>query len=95
MAMNGDFFAKKEHVRTEMKQRLEALAEDRVLAKKEKERVIETAVCCYSAGVDWTGAELNCTSKMWTRAYKCFTRRKCRFSRQWESFASQCRHFDQ
>ena len=61
MAMNGDFFAEKEHVRTEMKQRLEALAEDRVLAKKVKERVIETAVCsvfCYSAGfVDWTGAK--------------------------------------
>ncbi len=36
MAMNGDFSAEKEHVRTEMKQRLEALAEDRILAKKEK-----------------------------------------------------------
>ena len=74
MAMNGDFSAEKEHVRTEMKQRLEALAEDRILAKKEKERVIETVVCsifCYSAGfVDWTGAELNSISKMWTRAYK-------------------------
>jgi hypothetical protein len=74
MAMNGDFSDEKEHVRTEMKQRLESLAEDRILAKKEKERVIETAVCsvfCYSAGfVDWTGAELNSISKMWTRAYK-------------------------
>ncbi len=64
MAMNGDFSAKKleEHVHTEMKQQLEALAEDRILAKKEKERVIETAVCsvfCYSASfVEWTGAEL-------------------------------------
>ncbi len=53
MAMDDDFSAEKEHVRTEVKKRLEALAEDSVLAKKEKEHVIETAVCsvfCYSAG---------------------------------------------
>ena len=60
MAMNSYFSAEKEHVRTEMKQWLEALAEDRVLSRREKELVIETAVCsvfCYSAGlIDWTRA---------------------------------------
>ncbi len=46
-----------------MRQLLGALAEDRVLSHKEKEQVIETAVCpvfSYSAGlVDWTRAELD------------------------------------
>ncbi len=59
---------------SDMEQRLNALAEDRVLTQKEKERVIITAVCSvfsYSAGfVDWTKAELDRISKMWTRAYK-------------------------
>jgi hypothetical protein len=45
MALDGNFLAEKEHVRTDMKQRLAALAEDRVLTQKEKERVITTAVC--------------------------------------------------
>ncbi len=59
-----------------MEQHLNALAEDRVLTQKEKERVITTAVCLvfsYSAGfvqVDWTKAELDRISKRWTRAYK-------------------------
>ncbi len=44
MAMNGNFIAVKEHVRTDMKQRLAALAEDRVLTQEEKERIITTAV---------------------------------------------------
>ena len=54
MALNGDFSAEKEHVNKEMRQRLEALAEDRVLSRREKEVVIRTAVCpvfCYSAGL--------------------------------------------
>ncbi len=74
MAIDGNFLAEKEHVRSDMEQRLNALAEDRVLTQKEKERVITTAVCSvfsYSAGfVDWTKAELDRISKMWTRANK-------------------------
>ncbi len=74
MAIDGNFKAAKEHVRSSMKQLLSALAEDRVLSQKEKERVITTAVCTvfsYSVGfVDWTNAELDSISKMWTRAYK-------------------------
>jgi hypothetical protein len=74
MALNGDFSAEKEHVNKEMRQRLEALAEDRVLSRREKEVVIRTAVCsvfCYSAGlVNWTRTELDSISRMWTRAYK-------------------------
>jgi hypothetical protein len=74
MAIDGNFLAEKEHVRSDMEQRLNALAEDRVLTQKEKEGVITTAVCSvfsYSAGfVDWTKAELESISKMWTRAYK-------------------------
>jgi len=74
MALNGDFSAEKKHVFNEMRQRLEALAEDRVLSRMEKELVIKTAVCTvftYSAGfVDWTDAELERISKMWIRAYK-------------------------
>ena len=74
MAIDGNFLAEKEHVYSDIEQRLNALAEDRVLTQKEKERVIITAVCSvfsYSAGfVDWTKAELDRISKMWTRAYK-------------------------
>ena len=74
MAINGDFSAEKLHVRTEMQQRLKALAEDRVLSRTEKELVIKTAVCSvfrYSAGfVDWTKSELDSISKLWIRAYK-------------------------
>ena len=74
MALNGDFSAEKEHVCREMQKRLTALAEDRVLSRKEKEVVIRTAVCsvfCYSAGhVNWTRTELDSISRMWTRAYK-------------------------
>ncbi len=74
MAIDGNFLAEKEHVHSDMEQRLNALAEDRALIQKEKERVLITAVCLvfsYSAGfVDWTKAELDRISKMWTRAYK-------------------------
>jgi hypothetical protein len=74
MAMDGSFLDEEEHVRSDAKQLLNALAEDRVLTQKEKERVITTAVCTvfsYSAGcVAWTRAELDRISKMWTRAYK-------------------------
>ncbi len=79
-ATDGNFLAEKEHVRSDMEQRLHALAEDRVLTQKEKERVITTAVCSvfrqfsYSAGFVvwpvWTNAELDHISKMWTRTYK-------------------------
>jgi hypothetical protein len=44
MAIDGNFLAEKELVRSDMKQRLNALAEERVLTQKEKERVINTAV---------------------------------------------------
>ena len=77
MAIDGNFLAEKEHVHSDMEQRLNALAEDRVLTQKEKERVIITgftAVCSvfsYSAGfVDWTKADLDRISKMWTWVYK-------------------------
>jgi hypothetical protein len=74
MAIDGNFLAEKEHVRSDMEQQLNSLTEDRVLAQKEKERVIITAVCSvfsYSTGfVDWTKAELDRISKMWIRAYK-------------------------
>jgi hypothetical protein len=74
MAAGGNFLAEKEPVRTDMKQRLAALAEDRVLTQKEKDRVITNAACLvitYSTGfIDWTRAELNSISKMWTRAFK-------------------------
>jgi hypothetical protein len=74
MALNGDFSAEKAHVCSTMKRRLDALAEDRVLAQKEKEVIICTAVCSvfrYSAGfVDWSKAELDSISRMWARAYK-------------------------
>jgi hypothetical protein len=67
-------FVENLHVHSDMEQRLNALAEDRDLTQKEKERVIITAVCSvfsFSAGfVDWTKAELDRISKMWTRAYK-------------------------
>jgi hypothetical protein len=73
LAINGDFSTEKQHVRTEMQQRL-AAAEDRVLSRPEKETVIKTAVCSvfrYSAGfADWTRTELDSITKMWIRAYK-------------------------
>ncbi len=43
IAMDGNFSAEKENVRT--KQLLKALGEDRVLSQKEKERVITISVC--------------------------------------------------
>jgi hypothetical protein len=74
LAINGDFSTEKQHVRTEMQQRLAALAEDRVLSRPEKETVIKTAICSvfrYSAGfVDWTRTELDNITKMWIHAYK-------------------------
>jgi hypothetical protein len=70
MAMDGNFLDEKEHVRSDTEQRLNALAEDRILTQKVNERVITTAVCTvfsYSAGfVGWTRAELDRISKMWT-----------------------------
>jgi hypothetical protein len=51
-----------------------AMAEDRMLSRKEKELVIKTAVCTvfsYSAGfVDWSNTELESISNQWIRAYK-------------------------
>ena len=74
LALNGDFSDEKVYVCKEMRQRLTALAEDRVLSRKEKELVIKTAVCTvfsYSAGfVDWSNTELEDISSMWIRAYK-------------------------
>jgi hypothetical protein len=69
MAIDGNFLAEKEHVLSDMSQRMHALAEDRVLTQEEKERVITTAVCTvfrHSTGfVDWSRAELDRISKMW------------------------------
>jgi hypothetical protein len=73
MALNGDFSAEKEYVCKETRQGLAALAEDRVLSRKEKELVIKTAICIvfsYSAGfVDWSNTELEDISRMWIQAY--------------------------
>jgi len=74
MTMLGDFAAEKDHVRQEMRRRLAALKEDRVLSRPEKELVIVTAVCSvfrYSAGiVDWTKTELDDITKSWISAFK-------------------------
>ena len=74
MALNGDFSDEKDHVRKEMLERLTALAEDRVISRKEKEVIIKTAICTvfsYSAGfVDWTNTELESITRMWIKAYK-------------------------
>ena len=68
----GDFSAEKQYVLTEMQQRLNALKEDRVLSRRERDLIIVIAVCSvfrYSAGlVDWTKSELDDISKMWARA---------------------------
>jgi hypothetical protein len=72
--ISGDLSAEKEYILDEMKQRLAALSEDRVLSRKDKEQIIVTAVCSvfrYSAGlVNWSRTELDSISKTWTRAYK-------------------------
>jgi hypothetical protein len=72
--MLGDFTAEKEHVLSDMVKKLEALKEDRLLTRKEKEQVIGIAVCSvfnYSAGiVDWSKTELDRISMMWARAFK-------------------------
>ena len=74
MALNGDFSDEKDHVRKEMQERLRALAEDRVVSRKEKEMIIKTGICTvfsYSAGfVNWTNMELEGISRMWIKAYK-------------------------
>ncbi len=76
MTILRDFSAEKEHVKTEMRQRLAALKEDRVLPRPERELVIVTAVCSvlrYSAGiVDWTKpeTELDDITKSWILAFK-------------------------
>jgi hypothetical protein len=73
MALNGDLSDEKDHVRKEMLERLTALAEDRVISRKEKEVIIKTAICTvfsYSAGfVDWTNTELKSITRMWIKAY--------------------------
>ena len=70
----GDFSAEKQHIPSDMTKKLEALREDRLLTRTEREQVNVTAVCSifnYSAGiVDWTKSELDNISKMWTHAYK-------------------------
>ena len=59
----------------EMKKRLAALAEDRVLSRIEKEIVIKTAVCSvfrYSAGfVDWTRSDRRSRGPGWTISPSC------------------------
>ena len=74
LSLTGDFSHEKIYVCEEMRKLLAALAEDRVLSRREKELIIRTAVCsvfCYSAGfVDWTKTELDSISRMWVRAYK-------------------------
>ena len=66
--MLGNFSAEKELVRSEMRQRLAALKEDRVPSRPEKELIVVTAVCSvfrYSAGiVDWTKTELDDITKI-------------------------------
>ena len=66
--MLGNFSAEKELVRSEMRQRLAALKEDRVPSHPEKELIVVTAVCSvfrYSAGiVDWTKTELDDITKI-------------------------------
>jgi hypothetical protein len=61
--ISGDLSAEKEYILDEMKQRLAALSEDRVLSRKDKEQIIVTAVCSvlrYSAGlVNWSRTELD------------------------------------
>jgi hypothetical protein len=72
--VTGDFSAEKQYVLDEMRQRLAALKEDRVLSRREREQIIVIAVCSvfrYSTGlVDWTKSELDGISKMWAQAYK-------------------------
>jgi hypothetical protein len=74
MAINDDFSSEKQLVRTEMQQRLAALAKDRVLSLPEKETVLKTAVCSvfrYRVGfVDWTRTELDSITKMRICGYK-------------------------
>jgi hypothetical protein len=59
----GDFSAEKQHILSDMTKKLEALREDRLLTRTEREQVNVTAVCSifnYSAGiVDWTKSELD------------------------------------
>ena len=72
--MMGDFSAEKQHVLGDMTKKLEALREDRLLTRMEREQVIVIAICSifnYSAGiVDWTKSELDYISVMVARAYK-------------------------
>ena len=72
--VTGDFSAEKQYVLDEMRQRLAALKEDRVLSRREREQIIVIAVCSafqYSARLfDLTKSELDSISKMWAQAYK-------------------------
>jgi hypothetical protein len=56
--VTGDFSAEKQYVLDEMRQRLTALKENRVLSRREREQIIVIAIYSvfrYSAGlVDWT-----------------------------------------
>ncbi len=53
-SVTGDFSAEKKYVRDEMRQRLTALKEDRVLSRRERVQIIVIAVCSvfqYNAGL--------------------------------------------
>jgi hypothetical protein len=62
------------HQIKKMRERLEALKEDKILSCAEKELVIVTAVCSvfqFSAGIiDWTKSELDNIIKSWGSAFK-------------------------
>jgi hypothetical protein len=72
--MMGDFSAEKQHLLGDLVKKLEALREDRLLTRKEKEQVIVIAVCSVfncSAGIVYlTKAELDHMSTVWACAYK-------------------------
>ena len=74
ITMTGDFRAEKDHVLEEMRLRLKALQEEKVLSPSQTELVISIGVVSvfrYSAGlVPWTLSELDKITQMWTRGYK-------------------------
>jgi hypothetical protein len=63
MAIDGNFLAEKENVHSDMKQRLNALAEDRVLTQKEKEKkglsLLLSALCSVIVQDLLTGLKLS------------------------------------
>jgi len=74
ITLTGDFRAEKDHVLEEMKLRLKALQEEKVLSPSQTELVINIGVVSvfrYSAGlVPWTLSEIDKITQMWTRGYK-------------------------